>query len=293
MNLSQSGILAPLTEQARYLVFSIRSSEGLSDSLRALAQMDGLQQTVVGLGLSLIKAVDKEIPGLRSFPVLTGSGIDIPSTPAALWCWLRGTDRGDLYHRSRKIEALLYPAFSLDNVIDSFQYKTGNDMTGYEDGTENPQGEDAINAALVQGQGEGLDGSSFVAVQQWLHDFDVFDLMTVEQQDNSVGRQISDNEEIDDAPVSAHVKRTAQEDFDPEAFLLRRSMPWSDAMSAGLNFVAFGKTLDAFEAQLNRMIGQDDGVVDALFDFTQPLSGSYFWCPPVKDGHLDLSILDL
>jgi putative iron-dependent peroxidase len=44
--------------------------------------------------------------------------------------------------------------------------------------------------------------------------------------------------EIADAPPSAHVKRTAQESFDPEAFVLRRSMPWTDGMRSGLNFVA-------------------------------------------------------
>jgi len=25
-----------------------------------------------------------------------------------------------------------------------------------------------------------------------------------------------------------------------------------------------------------------------LFSFTRPVTGSYFWCPPVKDGRLDL-----
>jgi len=60
-----------------------------------------------------------------------------------------------------------------------------------------------------------------------------------------------------------------------------------------LMFVAFGNTLEAFEAQLKRMTGQDDGIVDGLFRFTHPISGSSFWCPPVKDGRLDVSILGL
>ena len=34
------------------------------------------------------------------------------------------------------------------------------------------------------------------------------------------------DEEIDEAPETSHVKRTAQEDFEPPAFMLRRSMPW-------------------------------------------------------------------
>jgi putative iron-dependent peroxidase len=37
------------------------------------------------------------------------------------------------------------------------------------------------------------------------------------------------------------------------------------------------------------MLGLDDGVPDALFRFTRPVTGSFFWCPPVVDGQLDLS----
>ena len=41
-------------------------------------------------------------------------------------------------------------------------------------------------------------------------------------------------------------------------------------------FVAFGHSFDAFEAQLTRMIGAGDGIPDALFRFTRPITGSYF-----------------
>ncbi len=69
-------------------------------------------------------------------------------------------------------------AFNLDGVIDAFSYSTGRDLTGYEDGTENPQGDKAVDAAIVAGQGAALDGSSFVAVQLWVHDFKAFDAMS-------------------------------------------------------------------------------------------------------------------
>ena len=70
-------------------------------------------------------------------------------------------------------------------------------------------------------------------------------------------------------------------------------MPWAEGNEGGLMFVAFGQSFAAFEAQLNRMIGNEDGIVDALFKFTQPVSGAYFWCPPMKDGNLDLTQLGL
>ena len=53
-------------------------------------------------------------------------------------------------------------------------------------------------------------------------------------------------------------------------------------------FVAFGHSLDAFEAQLRRMVGAEDGITDALFRFTWPVTGAYFWCPPMANGWLDL-----
>ncbi len=170
-------------------------------------------------------------------------------------------------------------------------FADSRDLTGYEDGTENPQAEEAVATAIVSGQGKGLDGSSFVAVQQWVHDMDVFQEKSPQQQDDIIGRRRSDNEEFDAAPKSAHIKRTAQESFDPEAFIVRRSMPWTEGTDAGLNFVAFGKSFDAFEALLNRMVGADDGISDALFSFTRPVTGAYFWCPPMKNNNLDLSAL--
>jgi putative iron-dependent peroxidase len=217
----------------------------------------------------------------------------VPSTPAALWCWLRGVDRGELVHKAREIQRTVSSAFRLERVIDAFQYGPSLDLTGYEDGTENPEGEKATEVAVVYGHGEGLDGSSFVAVQQWVHDLEHFESMTVEEQDQTIGRRKIDNEEIDDAPLSAHVKRTAQESFEPEAFILRRSMPWADETREGLVFVAFGQSFDAFEALLRQMVGAEDGISDALFRFTRPISGNYFWCPPVEDGRLDLRALGL
>ena len=58
--------------------------------------------------------------------------------------------------------------------------------------------------------------------------------------------------------------------------------------------VGIGRSFDAFEAQMRRMAGLDDGITDALFRFTHPLTGAYFWCPPVAaDGRLDLRALGL
>jgi porphyrinogen peroxidase len=300
MSLHQPGVLDAVPPAGRYLFFSLvdaASASELPEALRRLATLADGHTAVVGVGPALVAALGAQVPGLREFPALQAS-VEVPATPGALWCWLRGTDRGDLVHLTRHIERALAPVLHLDRAIDGFRHGQGpnghgRDLTGYEDGTENPSGDDALAAAFVQDHGAGLDGASLVAVQQWQHDFETFEAMPTREQDNTIGRRRADNEEIEDAPKSAHVKRTAQEDFEPEAFVLRRSMPWAMGNKAGLMFVAFGRSLDAFEAQMRRMAGLDDGIVDAVFRISKPVTGATYWCPPVHNGRLDWRALGL
>ena len=287
----QGGVLAPVPAMGRYLTFKLKTRARPRSALMKLAALANGSDCVVGLGQATIHACGAKITGMRAFPRLSAKGIPVPSTPAALWCWLRGNDRGELVHQTRRLVKALGAAYSLLTVVDAFRHDGGRDLTGYEDGTENPKGKKALAAAIAQGRGAGIDGSSYVAVQQWVHDFAKFEAMSAHAQDNAMGRRRRDNVELENAPPSAHVKRTAQENFSPEAFVLRRSMPWTDARSAGLMFVAFGKSFDAFEAQMRRMAGADDRITDALFKFTLPVSGAYFWCPPVRNGKLDFRAL--
>ncbi len=287
MTRAQPAIFEPVPRHGRYLTFDRRSGADVQASLQTLAASELIAGAVVGLGPSLVQQLGHAVDGLRGASPHVTEGARVPATPADLWCWLRSEDPGELVHQHRRLAAILEPAFELISVVDGFRHREGRDLTGYEDGTENPTGDDATTAALAG------DGSSFVAVQRWRHDFAAFEAHDEPTRDAMIGRRIRDNEEIDDAPESAHVKRTAQESFEPEAFLLRRSMPYADGAEAGLMFVAFGKSFDAFEAQLARMVGHEDGVVDALFSFTRPLTSAYFWCPPSDGGRLDLSAIGL
>lgn len=287
----QQGLLAkPVPAHARHLFFSVQSVEALPAALDALlAQVDGLR-LILGVGTPLVKALGGEVPGLRAFPQLDAV-VENPSTQHALWLWLRGDERGELLLQAQALEQALSPALRLVDNVDGFLHRGGHDLTGYEDGTENPVDEDAIEAAIVAGKQVGLAGSSFAAFQLWKHDLSYFKSLPQDEQDNIIGRRMSDNEELDDAPASAHVKRTAQESFAPEAFVVRRSVAWADERGAGLAFVALGHSLDAFEVQLRRMSGLEDGIIDGLYRFSRPLTGGYYWCPPMGESGLDLSLL--
>jgi putative iron-dependent peroxidase len=129
-------------------------------------------------------------------------------------------------------------------------------------------------------------------VQRWVHSLDQLSRLAVQTRDHVIGRSLATNEELPDAPPSAHVKRAAPESYDPPAFMVRRSMPWGGVDEHGLYFVAYGESLDRFERVLRRMSGAEDGIVDGLLGFTRAVSGGYYWCPPLgAKGRIDLSAL--
>lgn len=291
MHQAQPAILLDIPARSRYLTFVINQPTKLKNVLTSLAHMVDGTNVVMGIGVKVVTSLQKEVPGLQLFPELSKAPVPVMATPGDLWFWLRGDDMGELLHRGRAIEVIAKPAFEIYNVVDGFKYGHGMDLTGYEDGIENPQDSEAEQAAVMQGESEKMDGSSFVAVQQWLHDLNEFENLSENEQDHVIGRKKSNNEEIADAPNSAHVKRVEQDDFEPPAYVVRRSSPWIENQQSGLMFLSFGHSFDAFEMQLNRMVGMEDGVADALFTFSKPITGNYYWCSPLGKEGLNLSQL--
>lgn len=292
MSTPQTAILAPVPKAARFLHFQLALDVAPKAALEQVAAMSaalGTERTIVGLGEPLVRALGADVSGLRVFPGLAGRGVSIPSTQSALWVGIHADDDSTALDQSDRALAALRTTFTLDEEVGAFVYDGGKDLTGYVDGTENPVEERAMEVALAVGAA-GRGGGSFVAVQRWVHDMPRFRSWPRAQGDAVIGRSLETNEELADAPLQAHVKRAAQESFDPPAFMLRRSMPWAWNGRRGLYFIAYGATLDPFERVLRRMAGLDDEHVDALFTFSHPETGAYFWCPPLTNaGALDLS----
>jgi putative iron-dependent peroxidase len=291
MSLSQPGILSQIAPAGRYVTVSVvpgAPARALVDRLRRLRVDDTL---VVGLGEPLARAVAAAIPGLRTFPALSGPGCSVPSTQGAVLLHTRGDDHGGTLHAMRRALELLGDHVRIEEDLAGFRHDTGRDLSGYEDGTENPKGAAATAAAIVSGAGAGLDGSSFVAVQRWLHDLASLERLDDRARDALIGRDRATNAELADAPVHAHIRRSQQESFEPPAFMVRRSMPYGTTREHGLYFVAYVAALATFERMLTRMAGIDDGIVDGLFAFSRPVSGGYYWCPPLDGNELDLRLL--
>jgi putative iron-dependent peroxidase len=289
----QAPVLKPVPLAGSVLVFDLDPGADPRPGLRAIASEPASGDVAIGIGEPLALALGARVPGLRSFPALSGVGVAFPSTQGALWISIGGAERGAVLDRALAIQRKLGSRWRLMEEVDTFRYREGRDLTGYEDGTENPKGDAAVRAAIVASDAPGMAGASFVAVQRYLHDLERWSANDTAARDAIIGRRIEDNEEIPDAAVTAHVKRSAQESFDPPAFMVRRSMPWGTVRELGLYFVAYVESLDRFERVLRRMAGLEDGRLDALFGFTRALSGGYYFCPPLGPNGLDLRALGL
>jgi putative iron-dependent peroxidase len=287
MSTSQPGILAPVVPAARFVTLSL----GDAPARAVLARLSTLvidESLVVGIGEPLVRGLGHALPGLRSFPAIDAPAGAIPSTQAALFLQTRSHDHGESLSAMRRALADVGDGMCIEEDVMSFMHDTGRDLSGYEDGTENPTEDAAVTAAIVSGRGAGLDGGAFVAAQRWVHELAALERLNEAGRDAIVGRSRRTNEELEDAPPSAHVRRTAQEDFDPPAFMVRRSMPFGTVREHGLFFVAYVAALDTFERVLRRMAGIEDGLVDGLFSFSRPVSGGFYFCPPLDGSRLDL-----
>jgi putative iron-dependent peroxidase len=289
---SQPYILAKPLECGVSLTLALTPGADAAGALKRLAGDFRPNWGTFAIGEPMTRAIGKKVPGLRTFAAMSASGAGVPSTQQPMWMMLTAASQGDVFNILKSVEALMGKDLVVADAMPTFLY-TGRDLTGYEDGTENPKGKKAAAAALLP-SGTGLAGSSFVAVQRWVHALAYFNLMTEAAQDAMIGRRRKTNEEMPRAPLSAHVKRSTQEDFDPPAFMVRRSMPFAAGNLQGLEFISYVAALDTFEVMMRRMAGLDkDGITDALFKFSRPVTGGYYWCPPVRGGRLDLRVLGL
>ncbi|MFZ0023457.1 Dyp-type peroxidase, partial [Acinetobacter sp.] len=166
-----------------------------------------------------------------------------------------------------------------------FRYFDGRDMTGFIDGTENPQfPENRAEAALLPAEAGIFANGSFVFAQRYAHDLTKWKQLKVDAQEQVIGRTKLESIELDDAvkPENAHVARTVVEDDEGEELeILRHSLPYGDGKSEqGLFFIAYTYDLSIIDAMLQRMFGTSgDGIHDRLLHFVTPMDGAYYFAP--------------
>jgi putative iron-dependent peroxidase len=166
-----------------------------------------------------------------------------------------------------------------------FRNFDGRDLTGFIDGTENPQFPDDRAEVALLGEDAGVfaDGS-FVFAQRYAHNLAKWKQLKVDTQENVIGRTKLESIELDDEvkPENAHIARVVIEDEEGEEMeILRHSLPYGDGKGdQGLFFIAYTKKLEIIDHMLQHMFGTaGDGIHDRLLHFVTPVDGAYYFAP--------------
>jgi putative iron-dependent peroxidase len=163
-------------------------------------------------------------------------------------------------------------------------------MTGFIDGTGNPQGEAAERAAAIIPDGGPGAGGSFINAQRWVHDLEAWNKMSVPDQEKVFGRTKPDSVRLDPQPDFSHLShvelregKTADASKPKRDEFVRRSTPYAfHDGTVGLYFMAFCRTQAPIRERLRSMYAVDGGVRDRLVDFSNPASGSFYFAPSVE-----------
>lgn len=165
--------------------------------------------------------------------------------------------------------------------IHGFRGIEERDLSGFVDGTENPQDEARAQVAIIPQNSEDA-GGSYVMVQRWKHNLTQWDRFSVGEQEEMIGRTKQANEELDaDArPDISHLSRVDLKEEGQGLKILRQSLPYGTVSGEhGLYFISYCAHLWNIEKQLLSMFGDLDGKRDAMLRFTRPVTGSYYFAP--------------
>ncbi len=237
----------------------------------ASADVPGL----VAFGPEGLARLGLDVP-LAPLAGLEGPSAAMPSTQRDLFVWVQGDAAGPVHDRALRIHRALDGLARLELEERAFVYHDSRDLSGFVDGSGNPKGDAARDAALVA-DGPHAAGS-YVLSQRWVHDLAHWARIPEAEQERMIGRTKPDSIEFgeDRMPPDAHVARTDV----ASAKIFRRSVPIGGVAEHGLYFLAFGCDPARFDLLMRRMVGlADDGITDRLFEFTRPTSGSLWFAP--------------
>ncbi|MDD2945866.1 MAG: Dyp-type peroxidase [Acinetobacter sp.] len=293
---AQSVILPLPSDHARFIVLRLKDltieelKEKLADLFstrdRLITQHPNAQiKTGVAFGPELWAKLYHQTPaGFKQLQPIQGS-FQMPVVPADLLIHIASARADICFALSQSFfEGIQDKVEVLDERV-CFRYFDGRDMTGFIDGTENPQFPDdrAEVALLDEDAGIFADGS-FVFAQRYAHNLEKWKKLKVDAQENVMGRTKLESIELDDEvkPKDAHIARVVIEDEKGEEMeILRHSLPYGEGRGdQGLFFIAYTKNLNIIDHMLEHMFGTTgDGIHDRLLHFVTPMDGAYYFAP--------------
>jgi putative iron-dependent peroxidase len=284
----QGGIFALGTASHAYLEFDLRRGREGAELVGTIAALREPRTTMGGVNLVVgfrpelwrqvapddtpaeLVGFNQELPGVDRF--------SMPAVQHDAVLWLAGSAYDVVFDTAREATAELNELATVAQETSSWPYRHDRDLTGFIDGTENPTLIDAPDIALVR-EGQPGTGGTVLLLQKSVHDAVLWDGLSVDRQEEVMGRTKLESVELDEKMLDSHVASTDQERF---GNIFRRNMPYGTIGEHGTLLVGFSCEQRRLSAMLEGMAGATGGVRDALTYFTRPLSGAYYFVPSTQ-----------
>ncbi|MPZ13574.1 MAG: Dyp-type peroxidase [Chloroflexi bacterium] len=258
-------------------------------SYRQACSQRGIK-TVIGFGPSLLRDLTGDIPDdfqpFETVAATDGSGREAKGTQEEVLLWLHSADKGEVWKTQWDARLGLKGHMKVARETMTFIYGNSLDLSGFIDGTGNPEPARDVEVAIVPDGQPGAGGSHILA-QRWVHDLEAFQRLPLAAQEAVFGRTKPDSTRLEvQVPTShlSHVElrngKTADATKEKRDEISRRSTPYAfHDGTVGLYFLAFCKKQAAFRERLQGMYGLDGQARDQLVDLSNPASGSFYFAP--------------
>ncbi|AKM32247.1 peroxidase [Pandoraea faecigallinarum] len=207
-----------------------------------------------------------------------------PATPGDLLLHIRAEQMDLCFDLATLLLNKLGDAVSVVDEVHGFRYFDMRAMIGFVDGTENPEGQEALDFTVIGEEDPDFAGGSYVLVQKYLHDMTGWNALPVEVQERIIGRTKFSDVELDEdvKPSNSHSALTTLEVDGKEVKILRDNMPFGRPGSGefGTFFIGYARSPWPIEQMLENMfVGKPPGNYDRLLDFSTAVTGGLFFVP--------------
>jgi Dyp-type peroxidase family len=311
--------------------------EAITDAVKELREPlvgDPVARVAVGFGPSFFatsdgaprfELVDREPLGLRTPPAVTASEA-LPNTD--VFFYVMTTSEAVAVRFLERLSATRNLGLAAVNVARGFQRADGREMFGFLDGLRNPPWRDRYRVVFVDrervaDEPHWTEDGTYLAYLEIEQDLDRWEQVSLEEQEQMMGRRKADGSRLDLAPgssprgegdfvgdppgSSAHVRKAGPRGAGHDGVaIFRRGVPFLElnvdgSRRAGLHFVSFQYSLDVFNTIFNVWMLNDNFPVagagrDRLFAADPPLvrvrRAGFFFVAPHDERFIGAGMFD-
>lgn len=297
MHAFQSGIIPVASSDALFITFEVRkdriiqAKKALSAATNIICDIqqqfpDAQLYACIGISHRAWDYFDNaQRPSeLAPFPHFSNNGIEVGESAGDLVFHIRSNRRDVSYQVANALFSAFDSSLTIIEEVSCFKYLDNRDLTGFVDGTENPEGDDRKDVALVGQEDPLFRDGSYLNLMRFEHNLTKWEDLDLKTQEDTFGRTKYTNEEYasQDKSVHAHTKRTSLKDANGDSLeILRHSMPFASLTCKGIMFASYSKSPTPFNLMLKSMVeGDEHGNQDHLMLYTTAKTGNTYFIPP-------------